>query len=190
MSVLVGPGCAAAGALGAPMVTSVAATATARAPGRLRPRPRPAPTGPPAGSDRAPGTAGRPVRSLQRAPRHSYTQRNGDLTADLTVHLAPGIYRLAASLVLDARDTGSNGHRVIWDGGGRPGGGAIISGGHRIIGWHPVGGRSACGLRPRPPDSTTPASALAKSRRHKVRQGRRATAGSEPSAAPVFRRSS
>jgi hypothetical protein len=102
-----------------------------------------------AGSDRAPGTAGRPVRSLQRA-QALVRQRNADLTADLTVHLAPGVFRLAAPLVLDARDAGSNGHRVIWDGGGRPGGGAVISGGHRIIGWHPVAGRPGLWAAPAP----------------------------------------
>src|SRR2546421_4854860 len=42
----------------------------------------------PHGSDRAPGTARRPVRTVARA-RDLVRERNGHLTADLTVHLAP-----------------------------------------------------------------------------------------------------
>src|SRR4051812_33567571 len=49
------------------------------------------------------GQAQQRVRSLDR-----------DLRSDLVVRLAPGDYRLSRPLSLDARDSGSNGHRVIW----------------------------------------------------------------------------
>jgi hypothetical protein len=90
----------------------------------------------PFGSDAAPGTAWRPVRTLMRA-RDLVRQRNARLTADLTVHLAPGTYRLTEPLVLDARDGGGNGHRVVWQGSRD----TVISGGRRVTGWHPVAGR-------------------------------------------------
>jgi Fibronectin type III domain/GH141 insertion domain len=90
----------------------------------------------PWGSDRAPGTWWLPVRTLQRA-RDLVRARNTTLTADLTVHIYPGVQRLSAPLVLDARDSGSGGHRVIWQ--GSPG--TVISGGRQVTGWHPVPGR-------------------------------------------------
>jgi hypothetical protein len=90
----------------------------------------------PWGSDRAPGTWWLPVRTLQRA-RDLVRARNTNLTADLTVHVYPGVQRLSAPLVLDARDSGSGGHRVIWQ--GSPG--TVVSGGRQVTGWHPVPGK-------------------------------------------------
>ncbi|MGW7381949.1 right-handed parallel beta-helix repeat-containing protein [Streptomyces sp. NPDC054794] len=90
----------------------------------------------PAGDDHADGTLRHPVRTLERA-RDLVRARAGNLSADLTVHLAPGTYRRTEPLVLDARDSGTNGHRVIWQGTGD----TVISGGRRVTGWHPVPGR-------------------------------------------------
>ncbi|MEV7038826.1 fibronectin type III domain-containing protein [Amycolatopsis sp. NPDC051061] len=90
----------------------------------------------PAGSDRAPGTARQPVRTLDKA-RDLVRQRAPHLTRDLTVHLASGVFRLARPLRLDARDSGGNGHRVIWQGGGD----TELNGGVRVTGWRPVPGR-------------------------------------------------
>ena len=87
----------------------------------------------PSGSDRASGTAGHPVRTLERA-RDLVRQRAPHLTRDLTVHLAPGVFRLTAPLRLDARDSGGNGHRVIWQGSGD----TELNGGVRVTGWRPV----------------------------------------------------
>lgn len=81
----------------------------------------------PLGDDHAPGTAVRPVRTLQRAQQLART-RDRNLTADLTVHLSPGTYRLTAPLALDASDSGSNGHRVVWQGSG----GTVVSGGLQV----------------------------------------------------------
>ncbi len=99
----------------------------------------------PGGADSAPGTASRPVRTLPRA-RELVRERNRHLTADLVVHLAAGEYPLAAPLVLDASDSGSNGHRVIWQGAGD----TVISGGLRVLGWHPVAGSAGLWAAPAP----------------------------------------
>ncbi|MFJ7218978.1 fibronectin type III domain-containing protein [Amycolatopsis sp. NPDC098790] len=92
----------------------------------------------PTGSDHAPGTAHRPVRTLGKA-RDLVRQRAPHLTRDLTVHLAPGVFRLTEPLRLDARDSGGNGHRVIWQGSGS--GDTELNGGVRVTGWRPVPGR-------------------------------------------------
>jgi hypothetical protein len=97
------------------------------------------------GSDQAPGTLLRPVRTLQRA-RDLVRQRNQKLTADLTVHVEPGVYRSSEPLVLDASDSGSGGHRVIWQGIGNP----LISGGKQVTGWHTVSGRPGLWAAPAP----------------------------------------
>jgi len=81
------------------------------------------------------GQAQQRVRSLDR-----------DLRSDLIVRLAPGDYRLSRPLSLDARDSGSNGHRVIWQGGGR----AVLNGGSRVTGWRPVTGRPGLWSAPAP----------------------------------------
>jgi hypothetical protein len=84
----------------------------------------------PAGSDHAPGTAVRPVRTLERARDLA---RSRHAAGDLTVHLASGVHRLSRALELDARDSGRDGHRIIWQ--GSPG--TVISGGRRVTGWRP-----------------------------------------------------
>ncbi|MGW4525649.1 fibronectin type III domain-containing protein [Amycolatopsis sp. NPDC004378] len=88
------------------------------------------------GSDHAPGTARQPVRTLDKA-RDLVRQRAPHLTRDLTVHLAAGVFRLGQPLRLDARDSGGNGHRVIWQGSGD----TELNGGVRVTGWRPVAGR-------------------------------------------------
>ncbi len=99
----------------------------------------------PAGFDFLPGTAHLPVRTLQRA-RDLVRQRAPHLTHDLTVHLAPGVFRLNEPLRLDARDSGGNGHRVIWQGGD----GTEFNGGKRVAGWRPVPGRPGLFAAPAP----------------------------------------
>ncbi|MFI6560041.1 fibronectin type III domain-containing protein [Streptomyces sp. NPDC050534] len=99
----------------------------------------------PAGDDHADGSARHPVRTLQRA-RDLVRARAGDLTSDLTVHLAAGTYRQAGPLVLDAHDSGTNGHRVIWQGTGT----TVVSGGRQVVGWHQVPGRKGLWSAPAP----------------------------------------
>ncbi|AEM86984.1 fibronectin type III domain-containing protein [Streptomyces violaceusniger] len=116
------------------------ADAVARAP-----RPAPDVYVAPSGDDRAPGTRTAPVRTPERA-RDLVRQRTDRLAADLTVHLAPGTYRLARPLVLDSRDSGGNGHRVVWQGSK----GTVFSGGRAVQHWKPVKGRSGLWSAPAP----------------------------------------
>ncbi|NDZ81391.1 fibronectin type III domain-containing protein [Streptomyces sp. SID10853] len=99
----------------------------------------------PSGDDHAQGTARRPVRTLQRA-RDLARTRSAHHHGDLTVHLASGTYRTARPLVLDARDSGHDGHRIIWQGTGS----TVISGGKKVQGWQPVHGRPGLYSAPAP----------------------------------------
>ncbi len=99
----------------------------------------------PFGSDNAPGTAGQPVRTVQRA-QQLIRARDQHLNADLTVHLAPGTFLLSQPLVLTSADSGSNGHRVIWQGSD----GTVLSGARQVTGWRPVPGRPGLYEAPAP----------------------------------------
>ncbi|MFJ8358251.1 fibronectin type III domain-containing protein [Streptomyces sp. NPDC093984] len=99
----------------------------------------------PAGNDHADGTARHPVRTLERA-RDLARVRAAHLTADLTIHLASGTYRRTDPLVLDARDSGTGGHKVIWQGTGA----TVISGGRQVTGWRPVEDRPGLWSAPAP----------------------------------------
>jgi hypothetical protein len=99
----------------------------------------------PYGDDRAPGDAMRPVRTLERA-QQLVRARDRRLTKDLTVRIASGTYRLTRPLAFDARDSGSGGHRVIWQGTGA----GVVSGGLRVTGWRPVPGHAGLWAAPAP----------------------------------------
>ncbi|MFE9610049.1 right-handed parallel beta-helix repeat-containing protein [Streptomyces sp. NPDC006012] len=99
----------------------------------------------PAGDDHADGSARHPVRTPPRA-RDLVRARTAEMQTDLTVHLAPGTYRLAQPLVLDARDSGADGHRVIWQGSGE----TVFSGGRQVTGWHREPGRTGLWSAPAP----------------------------------------
>lgn len=85
----------------------------------------------PSGDDRNSGAQNSPVRSLERA-RDLVRTRNQGMTADLTVQLQPGVYRLDHALTFDARDSGTGGHNVIYKATGEF---AVVSGGLRVTGW-------------------------------------------------------
>ncbi|WP_020657548.1 fibronectin type III domain-containing protein [Amycolatopsis benzoatilytica] len=99
----------------------------------------------PWGNDFGSGAVWSPVRTLPRA-QQLVRQRAAHLNADLTVHVASGTYRLDQPLVLDASDSGSPGHRVIWQ--GSPG--TVVSGGKQVTGWRPVAGRPGLYSAPAP----------------------------------------
>ncbi|MBV9084556.1 MAG: hypothetical protein JOZ62_17925 [Acidobacteriaceae bacterium] len=86
----------------------------------------------PSGRDSNPGTAARPVATLERA-RAMVRSMTPAATADITVYLAGGVYRLAEPLVLDARDSGADNHRVIYT--ALPRAQPLISGGVQVTGW-------------------------------------------------------
>jgi hypothetical protein len=87
----------------------------------------------PHGDDSNPGTESRPIRTLNHA-RDLVRGRNRALAADLTVRLAPGTYRLTQPLELDARDSGSNGHNVIYSSAAE-GQYPVVSGAVAVTGW-------------------------------------------------------
>jgi hypothetical protein len=90
----------------------------------------------PSGDDANAGTSSAsPVRTLARA-QALVRSVNQNMTGDVKVQLAGGTYRLGAPLALDARDSGSNGHNVIWTAasGARP----VLSGAVRVTGWTQV----------------------------------------------------
>src|SRR5579859_4413817 len=93
----------------------------------------------PSGDDSHSGTASSPVQSLQRA-QALVRALNSNMTSDVTVVLADGYYRMKSSLVLDPRDSGTNGHDVVWTAaaGARP---AVI-GSVAIGGWTQLAGSS------------------------------------------------
>ncbi|MEU9451323.1 fibronectin type III domain-containing protein [Streptomyces sp. NPDC048277] len=136
----------------AALVTFAAAVLTLATPGLAAPAPAAVAAASsdvyvsPTGDDHADGTARHPVRTLDRA-RDLVRARVAGLRADLTVHLAPGTYRRTKPLVLDARDSGANGHRVIWQGSGD---GTLVSGGRRVTGWQRVPGRAGLWSAPAP----------------------------------------
>lgn len=99
----------------------------------------------PTGDDHAQGIARHPVKTLQRA-RDLARARAAHADGDLTVHLASGTYRTEKPLVLDARDSGRDGHRIIWQGTGS----TVISGGRKVEGWRPVHGRPGLYSAPAP----------------------------------------
>jgi hypothetical protein len=97
------------------------------------------------GADHASGTVGDPVRTLERA-RDLVRSRHP--SGDLTVHIAPGVYRLSSPLEMGPQDSGGGGHRIVWQ--GSPG--TVISGGRQVTGWR----KEANGLwsAPAPVDRT------------------------------------
>ena len=86
----------------------------------------------PTGSDSNPGTRAKPIRTLQHA-RDLVRAMNQNMSGDITVWLAGGTYRLTEPLTLDARDSGTGGHDVIYTAmaGQKP----VVSGGVQITGW-------------------------------------------------------
>ena len=86
---------------------------------------------------RGPQTA---FKSLIKARDAIRSQKlNRGMREDLFVRLRGGIYRLDKTFWLDARDSGDNGHAVVWCAykDEKP----VISGGRRVTGWQPVTGK-------------------------------------------------
>jgi Fibronectin type III domain len=67
----------------------------------------------PYGDDANPGTGEKPVLTLQRAEQ-LVRAINQNMTGDINVLIYPGVYRLSAPLVFDARDSGTNGHNIFY----------------------------------------------------------------------------
>jgi hypothetical protein len=101
----------------------------------------------PNGDDKNPGTQTQPVQTLQHA-RDLVRAANQNATDDITVWLNGGTYRLSEPLVLDAQDSGNNGHNIIYAAveGQKP----IISGGVRVTGWKLVDAKKNLWSAPAP----------------------------------------
>jgi hypothetical protein len=91
----------------------------------------------PTGSDSNPGTEAEPFRTLERA-RIQVQQVNTNMSSDFSVYLRGGAHALPATLMLGPRDSGSNGHSVIYT--AYPGETPVVSGGQLITGWTAAGG--------------------------------------------------
>jgi hypothetical protein len=94
----------------------------------------------PSGSDSNLGTAASPVQTLQKA-QALVRSMNANMTSDITVTLADGYYRMASPLALDASDSGTGGHNVVWTAatGARP----VVIGSTQIKGWSKLAGSNS-----------------------------------------------
>ncbi len=93
----------------------------------------------PNGDDANPGTVSQPFRTIQKA-RGAVRAQNQSMTGDITVYLRKGTYELEETLLFEPRDSGTNGHQVIYR--SYPGETASLCGGKRITGWeHDSGNR-------------------------------------------------
>jgi hypothetical protein len=86
----------------------------------------------PKGKDSNPGSRAAPFKTLHKARDYVRTINQG-MTTDIAVYLRGGEYALSEPLVFDQRDSGTNGHSVVWR--AYPREKPIISGGQRITGW-------------------------------------------------------
>lgn len=86
----------------------------------------------PSGSDQNPGNKAKPFQTITGA-RDAVVKINAKMTEDITVYLAGGTYPISESIVFKARDSGMNGHQVIYKAvdGQEP----IISSGKAIKNW-------------------------------------------------------
>jgi hypothetical protein len=90
----------------------------------------------PTGSAARSGMRGnRMVRTIQQA-QQLVRSLNRHMHGNITVELAAGTYRLTGPLDFGARDSGTNGHDVVWT--AAPGAHPVLSGAARITGWQPA----------------------------------------------------
>ena len=87
----------------------------------------------PMGSDQQTGTEDSPYQTLQRA-QQAAREAIKTATSDVVVNLAEGVYRLEEPLEFDVRDSGRDGHRVIYRSVAGPGKARIL-GSRRLRGW-------------------------------------------------------
>ncbi|MFE2540373.1 right-handed parallel beta-helix repeat-containing protein [Actinacidiphila glaucinigra] len=91
----------------------------------------------PDGSDRAKGTEDRPFKTVEGARDHIRDKglnRPGRMRCDIHVNLRAGDYPVARTVELDDRDSGTDGHRVVYrsyDGPGK----ARVMGAQPVTGW-------------------------------------------------------
>jgi hypothetical protein len=91
------------------------------------------------GDDKNPGTSAKPFASITRA-RDAVRAVAPGMKGDILVQVAPGDYFLSEPIVLRPEDSGRNGHRIVYRGGGEPGSARLI-GGQRVKGWQTADGK-------------------------------------------------
>ncbi|ACU76051.1 conserved hypothetical protein [Catenulispora acidiphila DSM 44928] len=89
----------------------------------------------PTGDDTNPGTASAPVRTISKA-QSLVRALDQTMSADVTVVLEDGFYRMTSPLTLTAADSGSNGHNVVWT--AAAGAHPVLAGSDQITGWKPM----------------------------------------------------
>ena len=92
----------------------------------------------PSGDNANPGTEAKPLRTIAKA-RDAVRALSPRATGNITVFLRGGVFPLSETLVLDHRDSGQNGHAILYK--NHPGEVPILSGGKRVTGWTPDSGR-------------------------------------------------
>ena len=93
----------------------------------------------PGGDDANPGTKGKPLQSFAGARDAVRRAIAGGMTADVVVQFAPGNYFTKATTTFDERDSGRDGHVVIYR--GAPNCRTKIYGGLPVTGWEKWRGR-------------------------------------------------
>ena len=86
----------------------------------------------PQGDDANDGSRERPFQTLARA-RDAVRTVNRAMKGDVVVHLHEGTYTIKETVAFDARDSGHNGHKVIYQ--AAPGSKPRLIGGVRVKGW-------------------------------------------------------
>ncbi|MFG3063845.1 discoidin domain-containing protein [Streptomyces sp. NPDC048231] len=87
------------------------------------------------GRDTGAGSARHPFKTLEHA-RDFVRGINRDMHRDIDVELLSGTYRLSDTFTLTSRDSGTNGHRIVYE--AAPAADPVISGGTQVTGWAPV----------------------------------------------------
>ncbi|MFJ9212189.1 discoidin domain-containing protein [Streptomyces sp. NPDC102264] len=89
----------------------------------------------PTGRDAGSGTVAHPFKTLEHA-RDYVREAKKKVRGDVHVRLMAGTHQLSRTFSLTARDSGSDGQRVVYE--AAPGAHPVISGGKRITGWTPA----------------------------------------------------
>ncbi|MEV0289075.1 right-handed parallel beta-helix repeat-containing protein [Kribbella sp. NPDC050820] len=89
------------------------------------------------GEDSAPGTKSKPWRTIEHA-RDTIRARNLNrhLSCDLVVNVTAGAYQVDKTITFDDRDSGSNGHKVVYRSADGPGK-AVLEAAQEVTGWAP-----------------------------------------------------
>ncbi len=92
----------------------------------------------PNGSDANPGTESRPFATIDRAKK-AVRAVNKEMSGDVVVVLAGGLYDFDETIVFEAADSGTGGYDVVYR--AKPHESPVVSGGRTIHGWKPDVGK-------------------------------------------------